>query len=1057
MALMTFKKLSHTHLNDLEYFETHVEAHSRDLSLLEYYEKSEDLELNCSYEYGDTLEYFKNPDGAYYNRREILYAITNNQCPKTLKPLRLRKAKKPFFSSVISAPKVISVLALFVGDKEVLKAWNQAVKYALTQMQPFAATRVRKNRSDENRFTKNFLVFANTHLTSRALDPQLHTHLNFLNHTFDPEEKTFKALNPVEITRRTKYFQALILSKLKRSLTDLGYHLDDKRPDLGVLEVPKQIEELFSTRSKDIKDLYDKKGLKNKNIPLKLQKKIKATLALETRASKSKAHTLVAKPHGSQELTLSDYKTYWRSKCDSSQLDALTQALRLKSPPHPLALQDKTKPPPLAPTSINVANFTDIHLEAIEKAKQYVFERSVHLPDHELLTKICELTGAQFDLGLVGKLISSDPTLVKAKNLEVGYLPMIKSEIDSIKRLTHGSCTPLVNKALLHKILKKHSQTLLPDQLNALEITLSSNTPLTIIHGAPGTGKSYVIKALIESLKSLKITPKLCASTLSAKENLQADSLDAETLAYSIFKPNYFSQNDFLILDEASLIGIKDFSRLSELIKTYNLRLCLIGDSKQNLSIQAGNTFSYIYKFLPITKASLTSIKRQKNAHYLATVQAYSLAIEAYNLNPSSENQATLFNLFENLRKTTYRYDTLELPNVVELKPRNYETLDYEKLQEHKKGAMYKSATKMYQNLIEKNLTPLVIAPTWKMINDFTDILRSTLIKNKMLSENQTKAISLQTRSFTQQELTHPHTYKVNQNLSLLNRSKIALKNTRSHQKTTFNKNQTFKLIQVKDNSIIVKPTGTLTSEVSRVLASQTFEIPLNQKNMSHFSAYEEKLREFSVGDKIRLTTDFEISRQPKKLKTPSGATKPNLHDPAPGKQNTNSLRSEAALKNLKKGKTFTITDETKTHFKTSLGLNIPKSFKGMTHAYAIPSISAQGLTSDYTLELDSSIKGATTMRNFYVSYTRARHGYTLFTQDYRSYVNATLSSPTRATSIEWYKDKFDKSTQARVMYRMESHFKAHPKARDNSRYEHELYQTHTEPLKTQSVYRKQG
>ena len=78
------------------------------------------------------------------------------------------------------------MLAVTLDDQRLVEAHEAAAKLAFRELETFAATRIRK-RGVENRdrVTGNLAAAAFVHDSSRALDPQLHTHFTVFNATFD--------------------------------------------------------------------------------------------------------------------------------------------------------------------------------------------------------------------------------------------------------------------------------------------------------------------------------------------------------------------------------------------------------------------------------------------------------------------------------------------------------------------------------------------------------------------------------------------------------------------------------------------------------------------------------------------------------------------------------------------------------------------------------------------------------------------------------------------------------------------------------------------------------
>src|SRR4030095_10459230 len=96
--------------------------------------------------------------------------------------------RRIFYDFTFSPPKSVSLVALIADDRRVIEAHERAVRGALPEFEAFAATRVRMNRANDSRLTRNLVAALFTHDSSRALDPHLHTHCIVFNATLDPVE-----------------------------------------------------------------------------------------------------------------------------------------------------------------------------------------------------------------------------------------------------------------------------------------------------------------------------------------------------------------------------------------------------------------------------------------------------------------------------------------------------------------------------------------------------------------------------------------------------------------------------------------------------------------------------------------------------------------------------------------------------------------------------------------------------------------------------------------------------------------------------------------------------
>ena len=87
---------------------------------------------------------------------------------------------RPGYDLTFSAPKSVSMMAMLGGDKRLIDAHNQAVDFAVRQVEALASTRVMTDGQSETVLTGNLVMALFNHDTSRDQDPQLHTHVWWL-------------------------------------------------------------------------------------------------------------------------------------------------------------------------------------------------------------------------------------------------------------------------------------------------------------------------------------------------------------------------------------------------------------------------------------------------------------------------------------------------------------------------------------------------------------------------------------------------------------------------------------------------------------------------------------------------------------------------------------------------------------------------------------------------------------------------------------------------------------------------------------------------------------
>lgn len=123
---------------------------------------------------------------------------------------------------------------------------------------------------------------------------------------------------------------------------------------------------------------------------------------------------------------------------------------------------------------------------------------------------------------------------------------------------------------------------------------------LYVVYGPAGTGKTYFINELLDIIEGMKV---LCLSSTYASlgnlkrrlANKKANFFVAEKVVKS--RNDYFSRFNMVIIDECSTISNADMKTILSKIKPD--LLLLVGDEYQIESVQFGNWFSLLQRFLP--------------------------------------------------------------------------------------------------------------------------------------------------------------------------------------------------------------------------------------------------------------------------------------------------------------------------------------------------------------------------------------------------------------------------------------------------------------------------
>src|SRR2546427_2019345 len=229
--------------------------------------------------------------------REQFNALCENRNPQKDDRLTQRQKKEDkrrvFYDFTCSAPKSVSLLAVTLDDQRLVAAHGEATRIAFRELETFAATRVRKQSNQRDRTTGHLVAAAFTHTSSRALDPQLHTHFTVFNATFDETERRWKALQAGKMYDAIRYGTAVYRNELAKRIKQIGYQITPAKHGFEIEGVSDGGSERFSKRSQEarrvVQEMEQKLGRKLSNNAVALAvhqsraKKIKGISTTEVR------------------------------------------------------------------------------------------------------------------------------------------------------------------------------------------------------------------------------------------------------------------------------------------------------------------------------------------------------------------------------------------------------------------------------------------------------------------------------------------------------------------------------------------------------------------------------------------------------------------------------------------------------------------------------------------------------------------------------------------------------------------------------------------------------
>ena len=225
-----------------------------------------------------------------------------------------------------------------------------------------------------------------------------------------------------------------------------------------------------------------------------------------------------------------------------------------------------------------------------------------------------------------------------------------------------------------------------PNQAQAVKDAIENG--VQIVTGGPGTGKTTIVKCILNMFKNLGQRVALCAPTGRAAKRLsQATGAEAKTIHRRLDLDwkngeGHFTYNeqtrlplDAIIVDEVSMVDEYVFNALLNALER-GTRLVLVGDKDQLASVGAGNVLNDLIKCGHFNVSYLTQIYRQSeqskivpNAHKINNGQM-----------PDIDNKSNDF-FFEDRQTaaeicaSTIALVTKRLPKYLNMKPQDIQVL----------------------------------------------------------------------------------------------------------------------------------------------------------------------------------------------------------------------------------------------------------------------------------------------------------------------------------------------------------------------------------------------
>jgi conjugative relaxase-like TrwC/TraI family protein len=485
------------------------------------------------------------------------------------------------YDLTFSAPKSVSVL-FGVADRTVSPvvrdAHDRAVQDALGYIERHA-TWTRRGRGGHRVLRGEGLkVAAFRHRSSRAGDPQLHTHAVIANATTAEGRATTLDGRALYAHARTAGY--LYEAALRKNLTEsLGVEWEPARNGIAEIRgIDSGVLKHFSQRRAEILEQLSRVGGRSRRAA--------EIAALDTRRAKN------------YNIEGAGLRENWRQRAAEIGFDHRTIELLLANhDPRPATQPD------LAATAAELAGPGGVTEQASTFDRRDVLrdwaqahrdgasvERLEQLADRWLASpQATQLEDPQPRQHLGGCRYSTPEMLAVERLLVTDAAARRRSNVAQVDRAD-------IRDALDQRPRLSGEQAAMAYRLT------TSGDGVEVVRAAAGTGKTHALEAARDVWEAEGIRVFGCALAARAAVELETiagiDSTTIAALERDIEQGSGLVRGSVLIVDEAGMVGSRTIDRLAQHVRTTDSKLVLVGDDRQLPEIDAGGAFRALAEHL---------------------------------------------------------------------------------------------------------------------------------------------------------------------------------------------------------------------------------------------------------------------------------------------------------------------------------------------------------------------------------------------------------------------------------------------------------------------------
>ncbi|WP_249011855.1 MobF family relaxase [Conexibacter sp. DBS9H8] len=505
-----------------------------------------------------------------------------------------RPSKVAALDLTFSAPKSVSVLFAVADEPvacELVAAHESSVRAALVWIEDTSVEVRRGSGGQETFLAEGLIAAAYRHRMSRALDPQLHTHVVAANMAKGPDGR-FTALNGTPLYRSAKTAGYLYQAHLRAEVSErLGLEWGPVKKGAAELQaIPKDVLEEFSKRRHEMQRAAEEGGFSLRS------KRSAEAAAVDTRERKQygvDTHTwreevqARAAEHGLDREAVGRLLSQGKDRAGVSSVDAESDG----------GLEDRLA------------------------GEHGLTERANTFDDRAVLQ---QFAGAAEQ----GARVPAVRSLAQGFNLRADVLPTLHGEMTTSdlvateERLIRAAVgraktgTASLNKARIDEMVSRADRQLTADQRDVVISVATSGNGVDVVEALAGTGKTYTAGVIRQAYESAGYDVLGLAPTgRGARELSDEAGIPARTIDRALIDIEQNARpipaNAVIVIDEAGMAPTRITARLLEHADTAGAKVIAIGDSGQLPSVLAGGWLKAVGQ--RVGEVRLTEVMRQRD------------------------------------------------------------------------------------------------------------------------------------------------------------------------------------------------------------------------------------------------------------------------------------------------------------------------------------------------------------------------------------------------------------------------------------------------------------